>query len=86
MQFAITDAGCEPNTAETTSGLVTFEVENKGAAGVTELEVIKDKRILGEVENLADGLNGTVLAHAAARRLRAAIAPTGQRRSAARSP
>ena len=25
---------------------------------VTELEVIKDKRILGEVENLADGLNG----------------------------
>jgi len=59
MQFALTDAGCEPNTAETTSGLVTFEVENKGAAGVTELEVIKDKRILGEVENLADGLNGT---------------------------
>jgi iron uptake system component EfeO len=58
MQFAITDAGCEPNTAETTSGLVTFQVENKGAAGVTELEVIKDKRILGEVENLADGLNG----------------------------
>ena len=40
------------------SGLVTFNVENKGAAGVTELEVIKDKRILGEVENLADGLNG----------------------------
>ena len=58
MTFAITDAGCEPNTAETTSGLVTFQVENKGAAGVTELEVIKDKRILGEVENLADGLNG----------------------------
>ena len=58
MEFAITDAGCEPNTAETTSGLVTFNVENKGAAGVTELEVIKDKRILGEVENLADGLNG----------------------------
>jgi iron uptake system component EfeO len=58
MSFAITDAGCEPNRAETTSGLVTFEVENKGAAGVTELEVIKDKRILGEVENLADGLNG----------------------------
>ena len=56
--FAITDAGCDPSTAETTSGLVTFEVENKGAAGVTELEVIKDKRILGEVENLADGLNG----------------------------
>jgi iron uptake system component EfeO len=58
MEFAITDAGCEPNTAATTSGLVTFNVENKGAAGVTELEVIKDKRILGEVENLADGLNG----------------------------
>ena len=58
MAFALTDAGCDPNAATTASGLVTFNVENKGAAGVTELEVIKDKRILGEVENLADGLNG----------------------------
>ena len=58
VSFALTDAGCDPSTAEITSGPVTFQVENKGAAGVTELEVIKDKRILGEVENLADGLSG----------------------------
>ena len=58
MSFALTDAGCDPITAEIASGLVTFEVENKGAAGVTELEVVKDDRILGEVENLADGLSG----------------------------
>jgi iron uptake system component EfeO len=58
VAFTLTDAGCDPISAETTSGLVTFKVENTGASGVTELEVIKDKRILGEVENLAAGLNG----------------------------
>ena len=52
---------------------VTFKVENTGAAGVTELEVIKDKRILGEVENLAAGLNGGLLAHAPARDVRALL-------------
>ena len=56
--FALTDAGCDPSTAEIASGPTTFEVENKGAAAVTEFEVIKDKRILGEVENLAAGLSG----------------------------
>ena len=56
--FALTDAGCDPSTAEIASGPTTFEVENKGAAAVTEFEVIKGKRILGEVENLAAGLSG----------------------------
>ena len=58
MTFTITDEGCNPITATTASGPITFQVENKGAAAVTELEIIKDKRILGEVENLADGLSG----------------------------
>ena len=58
VSFALTDAGCDPSTAEIASGPTTFEVENKGAAAVTEFEVIKDKRILGEVENLAAGLSG----------------------------
>lgn len=58
MAFTLTDEGCNPITASTESGLITFQVENKGAAGVTELEIVKDKRILGEVENLADGLSG----------------------------
>jgi iron uptake system component EfeO len=59
VSVTLTDAGCDPAAIELTSGPVTFEVENKGASAVTELEVIKSKRILGEVENLADGLSGT---------------------------
>ena len=58
VSFALTDEGCDPSTAEIASGATTFEVENKGASAVTEFEVIKDKRILGEVENLAAGLSG----------------------------
>ena len=58
ISFGLTDAGCDPSSAEIASGPITFEVENKGAAAVTEFEVIKDKRILGEVENLASGLSG----------------------------
>ena len=58
MTFTITDEGCNPITATTESGPITFRVENKGAAAVTELEIVKGKRILGEVENLADGLSG----------------------------
>ncbi len=58
VSLTLTDAGCDPAAMEVASGPVTFQVENKGASGVTELEVIKGKRILGEVENLADGLSG----------------------------
>ncbi len=58
LSFALTDAGCDPATAEIPAGPVTFEVENKGASAVTELEVIKGKRILGEIENLSDGFRG----------------------------
>jgi iron uptake system component EfeO len=58
VSLALTDAGCDPGALEIASGPVTFEVENKGASAVTELEVIREKRILGEVENLADGLSG----------------------------
>jgi iron uptake system component EfeO len=58
VSLALTDAGCDPAAVEIPSGPVTFTVENKGASAVTELEVIKDKRILGEIENLADGFTG----------------------------
>jgi iron uptake system component EfeO len=37
---------------------VTFEVSNDGAAGVTELELLDGDKILGERENLSDGLSG----------------------------
>jgi iron uptake system EfeUOB component EfeO/EfeM len=60
VSVSLTDAGCDPSSITIPSGSVTFEVENKGASAVTEFEVLEGKRILGEVENLADGFSGDV--------------------------
>jgi iron uptake system component EfeO len=59
MAFELTDAGCVPNTAKAPAGPITFEVENAGTSKVTELEVLDGDTILGEVENLSDGLSGS---------------------------
>jgi iron uptake system component EfeO len=58
VSFALTDAGCDPATKTVGAGPLTFKVENKGANAVTEFEILKGKRIMGEVENLADGFSG----------------------------
>jgi iron uptake system component EfeO len=58
MSFKLTDAGCDPHNAEAPAGPITFEVENAGSSSVTELEVLDGETILGEVENLSDGLSG----------------------------
>jgi iron uptake system component EfeO len=59
MSFELTDAGCVPSTAKAPAGPIVFEVENAGTAKVTELEVLDGDTILGEVENLSDGLSGS---------------------------
>jgi iron uptake system component EfeO len=59
MSFELTDAGCVPNEAKAPAGPITFEVENAGTSSVTELEVMDGDTILGEVENLSDGLSGS---------------------------
>jgi iron uptake system component EfeO len=59
MAFELTDAGCVPNSAKAPAGPINFEVENAGTSSVTELEVLDGDTILGEVENLSDGLSGS---------------------------
>ncbi len=59
MSFKLTDAGCDPHNAEAPAGPINFEVENAGSSSVTELEVLDGETILGEVENLSDGLSGS---------------------------
>jgi iron uptake system component EfeO len=59
MAFELTDAGCVPNLAKAPAGPIVFEVENAGTSKVTELEVMDGETILGEVENLSDGLSGS---------------------------
>jgi len=59
MSFKLTDAGCDPHDAKVPAGPIAFDVENAGSASVTEFEVLAGDTILGEVENLADGLSGS---------------------------
>jgi iron uptake system component EfeO len=59
VPFTLTDAGCDPAQLELPAGPTTFEVKNDGADAVTEMELMQDGRIIGEVENLTPGLSGT---------------------------
>jgi iron uptake system component EfeO len=58
LSFKLTDAGCDPARATAPAGPVTFDVTNDGADSVTELELLDGEKILGEKENLTDGLSG----------------------------
>jgi iron uptake system component EfeO len=59
LSFTLTDAGCEPAEAKVPAGPVNFEVTNDGSADVTELEVLDGDKILGERENITEGLSGS---------------------------
>jgi iron uptake system component EfeO len=59
ISFKLTDAGCIPHDARAPAGPITFEAENEGSAKVTEIEVLDGETILGEKENLSDGLSGS---------------------------
>jgi iron uptake system component EfeO len=49
--------GCALDTTSVPAGPVTFTVANTSAPGITEMELLRDQRIIGEKENLAPGLD-----------------------------
>ncbi len=57
VKVVIDDDGC-PAKLSTKAGPTTFEVRNVGSGDVSEFEVLSGDRIIGEVENIAPGLNG----------------------------
>ena len=59
VAVALTDAGCSPSHMRVPAGPTTFEVTNKGTGKATEFEVLQGSRILGEKENITEGLSGT---------------------------
>jgi iron uptake system component EfeO len=59
ISVKLTDAGCEPHDAKAPAGPINFEVENDGSGSVTEVEVLDGETILGEKENLTEGLTGS---------------------------
>lgn len=48
---------CSLDNASVPAGAVTFTVANTNAPGITEMELLRDQRIVGEKENLAPGLD-----------------------------
>src|SRR3954453_10214918 len=59
LSFELTDAGCLPHAAKAPAGPISFEAENTGTTKVTEIEVMDGDTILGEKENLSEGLSGS---------------------------
>ena len=59
VSVEITNDGCKPAATDYTSGPLTFNVKNKDATGVTEIELLSGDRIIGEKENLAPGFGGS---------------------------
>jgi iron uptake system component EfeO len=57
IEVTLTDEACEPLSISAGAGPTTFHVTNDGAAGVTEFEILSGTKILGEVENVASGLD-----------------------------
>jgi iron uptake system component EfeO len=59
LSFELTDEGCLPYKASAPAGPITVEAENTGSAKVTEIEIMEGETILGEKENLSEGLSGS---------------------------
>lgn len=59
INITMTDAdggSCLIDHTSAKAGPITFNIVNKTATSLTELELLSDNRILGEKENLAPGL------------------------------
>jgi iron uptake system component EfeO len=58
VEIKLTDAGCSPLHLRLPAGPTTFEATNDGTAKATEFEVLQGDRVLGEKENITEGLSG----------------------------
>jgi iron uptake system component EfeO len=60
IAFKLTDEGCEPHDVTAPAGPIAFDIENAGTSKVTEMEIMDGEEVLGEEENITDGLDGSV--------------------------
>ncbi|MGD9694677.1 MAG: iron uptake system protein EfeO [Thermoleophilia bacterium] len=59
VAITVAQSGCTAAYDSYDAGPLTFNVKNVDAAGVSEVELLSDSRILGERENLPPGFSGT---------------------------
>jgi iron uptake system component EfeO len=57
VAVTLTGDACKLDQDSAKAGPVTFTVNNKDAAGITEIELMADQKIIAEKENLAPGLS-----------------------------
>jgi iron uptake system component EfeO len=55
VKVTLSDEGCAPLAITAKPGKTTFEVTNDGSAAVTEFEILKSGKIVGEVEDVIPG-------------------------------
>jgi iron uptake system component EfeO len=55
IAVTISDDGCEPSVIHAKAGSMSFTVHNDGSSSVTEFEILKGSKILGEIENVVPG-------------------------------
>jgi iron uptake system component EfeO len=60
VKIALSDAGCEPQPASAPAGPVKFAITNSGSPRVTEAELLRDGRILGEKKNIKPAYPATL--------------------------
>lgn len=60
VAVTITDDGCDPTDLKATAGAVTFVVTNDDSSVNNEFEVLDGDAILGEEENVTEGLSAEV--------------------------
>ena len=61
VRIALSDAGCEPQPASVPAGPVRFVITNSGAPHVTEAELLRDGKIVGEKEGVKPGTSGDLV-------------------------
>jgi iron uptake system component EfeO len=59
VKIALSDSGCEPQPASVPAGPVTFTITNSGSRFVTEVELLRENKILSEKEGLTPGASGS---------------------------
>lgn len=60
IEVAITDNGCDPTDLKATAGSATFVVTNDDSAVNNEFEILDGEAIIGEEENVTEGLSAEV--------------------------
>ncbi len=59
LSFTLTEEGCTPTESKAPAGPIEFKVKNEGSSKYTELEILDGETLLGEHENVTEGLSGT---------------------------